>query len=329
MEKIILTGIKPTGQPHLGNYTGAIRPALNRAALSGTTSYLFIADYHSLTSVQDKSLLKQMVYEVTAAWLACGLNPLATCIYRQSDIPELFELNWILSCLTPKGLMNRGHSYKALVQAAGDQKNPDAKINMGVFNYPILMSADILLFGADEVPVSQDQKQHLEITKNIASKFNRVFKTSLLKEPQITVSGTLLPGNDGRKMSKSYGNYIPLFCTKEELKKHIMKIKTNSQPPEEAKDPEDSILFSLYKAFATGEKTKQLQLKYQTGVGWGEVKQLLHQELEKQLSEKRKLYNHYIKNPGQMDQILREGAKKARPIAQKFMEKIRKAIGIS
>ena len=330
MSRIILTGIKPTGMPHLGNYIGAIQPALELTKDPSVISYLFVADYHSLTTVQDAQALKRMIHQVSAAWLACGLDPKKTIIYRQSDILELFELNWILSCMTPKGLMNRGHSYKALIQAnqLAGRRNMESGINMGVYNYPILMSADILLFSADEVPVSEDQEQHLEITRNIALKFNHIFKTELLKPPKTLVKIKLLPGVDGEKMSKSKGNHIPLFCSSKELRKIIMKIKTDSSNPSEPKDPENSILFSMYKAFASTEQVKTLADKYRKGIGWGEVKELLYLLLEENLSEKRKVYESLINNPDTIDSILKEGAKKAIKKAQPFMKKIRQTIGI-
>ena len=330
MSKVILTGIKPTGMPHLGNYIGAIQPALELTKDPSVISYLFVADYHSLTTVQDAQALSQMVHQVSAAWLACGLDPKKTIIYRQSDIPELFELNWILSCMTPKGLMNRGHSYKALIQAnrLTGRRNIENGINMGVYNYPVLMSADILLFSADEVPVSEDQEQHLEITRDIAVKFNHVFKTNLLKPPKTLVKTKLLPGLDGEKMSKSKGNHIPLFCSSKELRKIIMKIKTDSSAPSAPKDTEKSILFSMYKAFASKEKTKSLTNKYCKGIGWGEVKELLYVLLEENLSEKRKIYESLMNDPGTINAILKEGARKAREKVQPLMKKIRQTIGI-
>ena len=330
MSKIILTGIKPTGMPHLGNYVGAIQPALELTKNPSVESYLFVADYHSLTTVKNAQDLSKMIYQVSAAWLACGLDPQKTVMYRQSDIPELFELNWILSCITPKGLMNRGHSYKALVQAnrQSGKKNIESGINMGVYNYPILMSADILLFSVDEVPVSEDQAQHLEMTRDIALKFNHIFKTDLLKPSEILVKTKLLPGLDGEKMSKSKNNYIPLFCSSKELKKVIMRIKTDSSSPSDPKDPEQSILFSIYKAFASREDTKKLKERYQRGIGWGEVKELLYLCLEDHLSEKRKIYESLMMDQEKVDAVLREGAKKARKKAQILMQKVRQVIGI-
>lgn len=329
MPKTILTGIKPTGMPHLGNYIGAIAPALQKAKDSEYTCYLFIADYHSLTSLPSAKKLKQMIYEVSAAWLATGLDCNKVILYRQSDIPELFELHWVLSCLTSKGLMNRAHSYKALLQANKEIKreNVDHGINMGVYNYPILMAADILLFSADEVPVSQDQAQHLEIARDIALKFNHIFHTNI-KLPEAWITSDSLPGLDGRKMSKSYHNHIPLFSSAKELEKYIKKIKTDSSTKAEAKDPSSSILFKLYKAFASKENTQKLQKQYKDGIGWGEVKEIVYQEINIHLKEKRKAYQYWMQHLEKIDCILAEGATKARKPAKIFMEKIRTAIGI-
>ena len=330
MSKIILTGIKPTGMPHLGNYIGAIQPALELMKDSTIKSYLFVADYHSLTTIHAAQDLNKMIHQVSAAWLACGLDPKKTTIYRQSDIPELFELNWILSCMTPKGLMNRGHSYKSLVQSNSQagKKNKESGINMGIYNYPILMSADILLFSTDEVPVGEDQEQHLEMTRDMALKFNHTYKTDLLKPPKTLVKTKLLPGLDGEKMSKSKGNHIPLFCSSKDLKKAVMKIKTDSSHPDTPKNPEESIIFSIYKAFASKQNIKQLGDKYRKGIGWGEAKQLLYLLLEEHISEKRKAYESLIKEPEKINTILKEGAKKGREKITPFMRKIRETIGI-
>ena len=330
MAKVILTGIKPTGMPHLGNYIGAIQPALQLAENIEVQSYLFIADYHSLTTIWSAKDLNKMVYEVASAWLACGLDPQKTIFYRQSDIPELFELNWILSCIAPKGLMNRGHSYKSLRQAnqQAGRKDLDKGIHMGLYSYPLLMSADILLFSAQEVPVSEDQKQHLEISKDIALKFNHIFKKNLLTPPEPLIKTRLLPGLNGEKMSKSKGNHIPLFCSSESLRKKIMKIKTDSTPPEAPKDTKNSLLFALYKAFATEEQTEKLAEKYRQGVSWGEVKELLFLLLESVLLEKRQKYQALMENPKTVDQILKEGGQKARERTKPFLQKIKQSIGI-
>jgi len=331
MPKVVLTGIKTSGMPHLGNYIGAILPAMEGAKETNVDSYFFVADYHALTTVHDASFLKQKIREVSATWLACGLDPDKTIFYRQSDIPELFELNWILSCMTPKGLMNRGHSYKAITQFNRElgRKNLEDGVNMGIYNYPILMSSDILLFAASEVPVSEDQAQHLEITRDIAIKFNHTFKTDILTIPKTVIQSKLLPGLDGEKMSKSKNNYIPLFCSSKELRKTIMKIKTDSSDPNTPKDPEKSILFSIYKAFASTDQTQALVEKYQKGIGWGIVKEMLYNLLEEHLSDKRKIYNDLIAQPKKIDLILEKGAKKARQKGAMTMKNIREIVGIS
>ncbi|MDE0151855.1 MAG: tryptophan--tRNA ligase [Bdellovibrionales bacterium] len=321
----LLTGIKPTGVPHLGNYIGAIQPALEKIQNLKGQSYLFIADYHALTTLPDPQEFKQNVYEVTSAWLACGTDPNKTIIYKQSDIPELFELYWVLSCLTPKGLLNRSHSYKAHIQ----EKKEDFQIQMGVFNYPILMAADILLFQSDFVPVGSDQLQHLEITRDLAGKFNHTFKTSLMVPPEpLKEEQTSLPGIDGRKMSKSYNNHIPLFCSSEELKKKIMKIKTDSLPPTAPKDPQASIVFQIYKEFADAQQIQDLEHKLKKGCSWGEVKLELFELLEKKFQTQKETYQEFLSNKKKLDQILNEGAVKARIKAKEFMQQVRKTTGI-
>ena len=329
--KTLLTGIKPTGQPHLGNYIGAINPALKMIKTLKGKSFLFIADYHSLTSVHDPSKLSTSVYETACSLLACGLDTQKTMIYRQSDIPELFELYWILSCLTPKGLMNRGHSYKAQIQLNKENKKKDMDFGvlMGNFNYPILMSADILLFQADIVPVGEDQLQHLEMTRDIAGKFNHCFGSSLMKKPEPLVHSHHLPGLDGRKMSKSYNNHIPLFCSSQELKKKIMKIKTDSLPETAPKDPQTSVLFHLYKAFAEDSQTRQLKEKIEKGIGWGQVKQELFQLLDQKFQSQRKMYQDFLDSKDKVERILKEGAGQARPFAVEMLKKVRKTIGIA
>lgn len=322
----LLTGIKPTGVPHLGNYVGAIQPALKKIKDLKGQSYLFIADYHALTTLPEPKEFNQNVYEVTAAWLACGADPNKTIIYKQSDIPELFELYWILSCLTPKGLLNRAHSYKAHIQ----DKKDDSHIQMGVFNYPILMAADILLFQSNFVPVGSDQFQHLEITRDLAGKFNHFFKTSLLVSPEpLKEEKTSLLGIDGRKMSKSYNNHIPLFCSSNELKKKIMKIKTDSLAPETPKDPDSSIVFNLYKEFAESQQIKNLENKLKKGCGWGEVKLELFELLEQKFQTQKQTYQSLLSNKQKMDQILSEGAVKARVKAQQVIQQMRKIIGVT
>jgi tryptophanyl-tRNA synthetase len=327
----ILTGVKPTDKPHLGNFAGAIRPAIEASKQPDTQTWFFIADYHSLTNLHDPKVLHEMIYEVAATWLACGMDPNKTIFYRQSDIPEIMELNWVLSCFTPKGLMNRAHAYKAKVQENQENGKDDLDfgVNMGLYNYPILMAADILTFSAAKVPVGEDQAQHLEIARDIAQKFNRTYG-EILKVPQVVVQkqGKVLPGLDGRKMSKSYGNHIPLFEEPAKLKKLIAKIKTDSLPPDAPKSTEGSILFELYSTFATPEQTEAMREKFHKGIGWGYVKEDLFQLLDEMLKGPRAHYQELMKDKSVIDKLLREGAAKARPQAQALLKKIRTAIGV-
>ena len=329
-KQTILTGIKPTGEPHLGNYLGAIKPSLELVHKS-VASYLFIADYHSLTLISDPKEMEALVKSVAAAWLACGLDPNATTFYRQSRVPELFELNWILSCITPKGLMNRAHSYKAQMdknKAAGS-KDVDDGVNMGLYSYPVLMAADILLFSATHIPVGEDQVQHLEMTRDIAQKFNHIYKTDLLTSPQaLFQKEKLIPGLDGQKMSKSYNNYIPLFCESKKLRKIVMKIKTDSSPPEEPKDPKSCLVFGIYKHFATDSEAKDLEKKYQSGIGWGEAKEILFEKLDSYFQKYRQAYDSYLNDFSAVEKVLRQGEEKARDVATPFLKEIRKATGI-
>ncbi len=330
--EIILTGVKPTGEPHLGNYIGAIRPSLKMAQKSETSSYLFIADYHSLTSLSDPQEIQKLIRRVAVIWLACGLDPKKTIFYRQSDVPELFELNWILSCITPKGLMNRAHSYKAKLNQNKEAncKEMDNGVNVGLYSYPILMAADILLFSATKVPVGEDQTQHLEMTRDIAQKFNRIYKKELLTIPKaLFQKEKIVLGLDGRKMSKSYQNYIPLFCDSDRLCKLVKKIKTDSSPPEEPKSVKDCLIFGMYKHFATMEEINELEKRYQKGIGWGEAKECLFQKLESFFKDKKDLYEYYKNNYSEVDRILQEGKEKARSVTIPFLKEIKKLIGIS
>jgi len=308
-----------------------MKPAIEAAKAPDTQTWFFIADYHALTSVHDPKRLNEMIYEVAASWLACGLDPNKTVFYRQSDVPEILELNWILSCFTPKGLMNRAHAYKAKVQENQENGKDDLDfgVNMGLFNYPILMTADILMFSAAKVPVGEDQTQHLEIARDIAQKFNRAYG-EILKVPQVVIqkTGKLLPGLDGRKMSKSYGNHIPLFDEPAALKKLIAKIKTDSLPPEASKSTEGSILFELYSTFANAEQTEAMREKFHKGTGWGYVKEDLFQLLDGQLKGPREHYKQLMQDKKTIQKYLREGAEKARPQAQSLLKKIRTATGI-
>lgn len=331
MKQKILTGIKPTGEPHIGNYVGAIRPALELAKKENTSSYLFIADSHSLTATPNPSALKDSIYRVTASWLACGLDPSAVTFYRQSDVPELFELSWILSCVTPKGLMNRAHSYKARKdqnRTAG-KKDLDDGVNMGLYNYPILMGADILLFSANQVPVGMDQIQHLEMIRDIAQKFNRIYKKEILSVPTALLkTKQILPGLDGRKMSKSYSNEIPLFLESKKLNKLIRKIKTDSTPAEEPKDTASCLIFKIYGHFAVPEEVKFLEKRYQEGIGWGEAKDILFEKLEDYFKDRKKIYDDYMSCPEKLDQILQRGREKARTEAHAFIHEIKKSVGL-
>lgn len=326
--KTVLTGVKPTGMPHLGNYLGAIAPGIELASQPDTESLLFIADFHSLTSVTKGEELEEMSYGVAATWLALGLDPERTIIYRQSDIPEIFELSWILSCSTAKGLMNRAHAYKAMVadnEAAG-KKDLDFGVNMGLYSYPVLMAADILLFNSDIVPIGPDQIQHIEITRDICQKFNRTYG-DVLTLPKFQDDSFLLPGLDGRKMSKSYNNHIPLFESSKKLRKKIMKIKTDSSAPEDPKDPEDSLIFDLFKYFSSKEEQTELAARYRTGIGWGDAKQALYEVIERDLQKPREIYESLMSDRSQLDAILKVGAEKARVKAQATMRDVRKAVG--
>jgi tryptophanyl-tRNA synthetase len=327
-----LTGITTSGTPHLGNYVGAIRPAVETSKNKDLMSYYFLADYHSLIKNHDPVLRKQSALEIAAAWIALGLDYNNCVFYRQSDIPEIPELTWILTCMTAKGLMNRAHAYKASVadnEQQGD-KDPDKGITMGLFSYPILMAADILMFNAGKVPVGKDQVQHLEMTRDIAARFNHLYQ-KLFVLPQVVVDETtaVLSGLDGRKMSKSYNNYIPLFDTQKRLRKLIMKIQTNSLGPDEPKDPDTCTLFSIYKAFASESETREMAARYRRGIAWGTMKQELFEYINDILEEPRKRYEELIKNPSDIDGILQKGALKAREFSVPFLDKIRTAVGIN
>jgi tryptophanyl-tRNA synthetase len=333
MPEIILTGIKPTGTPHLGNYVAAIAPALRLAEESNAALGLFfIADYHALTSEHDATRLDAQSKEVAATWLAAGLDTEQNIFYRQSRIPETFELHWILSCFTPKGLMNRAHAYKAAVAQNVEKglSEQDKGINVGLFNYPILMSADILLFDADTVPVGQDQVQHVEIAREIAGKFNHNYRKQILHLPkaQVLKSVAAIPGLDGRKMSKSYKNTIPLFAPKEKLRKLIFGIVTDSKTPTEPKETEGSVLFALYQSFAQPESTERLRTAYAEGISWADVKQATFELIDSLVSEKRDRYNYLLSHTDEVEQILLTGEAKARVRAKATLARVREVVGI-
>lgn len=330
-KKIALTGIKPTGIPHIGNYLGAIKPALKLAETC--EARYFIADYHALNAVKDPAVLKEMTYQIAAAWLACGLDPNKVLIYRQSQVPETFELMTILLAFTPKGLMNRAHAYKAILQKNRDEGNdPDDGVNMGLFTYPVLMAADILLFNTDLVPVGSDQFQHIEMAVDIAESFNFIYNCEGLKIPKpiATETSKTVVGLDGRKMSKSYGNIIPLFAPATELKKLVMKIVTNSQSIEEPKDPETCNVFSLYRLFATEEQTKALRKRYlEGGMGWGHAKNELFEVMNQALEPLRYSYNSLMSNRSFIEDVLKKGSEQAHQLASEKISLLRKIIGIN
>lgn len=330
MKKVSLTGIKPTGVPHIGNYFGAIKPAL--AVAEEYDARYFIADYHALNQVKDRAELASSIRQVAAAWLACGLDPKKVVFYRQSSVPETFELTTMLMAFTSKGLMNRAHAYKAAVQAnEAEGADPDAGVNMGLYTYPVLMAADILLFDPDVVPVGKDQVQHVEMAQDIAGSINFNYKKDLLKVPQALVQeGTaIVTGLDGRKMSKSYGNVIPLFASEKELRKLVMRIVTNSQGVEEPKDPDSCLIYSFYKLFATKAEQAELAARYRAGgMGWGVAKEALFVAMNRELAPMREKYDAVMDDPAGLDAILAEGAERARAIARRTVARLRKAVGI-
>jgi tryptophanyl-tRNA synthetase len=321
---IVLTGIKPSGAPHLGNLVGAIRPALALAA-EARRSFFVIADYHALTELPEPEALLKRTREVAAAWLAFGLDPKRALLYRQSDVPEVFELCWILTCLTPKGLLNRAHAYKAAGARAGG--DADDAIRMGLYSYPLLMAADILAFDADLVPVGRDQVQHLEIARDLAARFNRHYGP-LLKPPSYRLSvGDALPGLDGRKMSKSYENTIPLFAPADELRRLVSRIRTDSTRASDPKDPATALPFLLYRALVPPERAEEMERRLRAGISWGEVKEALALALEATLSGPRERYQKLLAAPEEIDTLLAEGAARARAHARPLLSRVRRAIG--
>ena len=330
-QDIYLTGITTTGTPHIGNYVGAIRPCIAASKDAANKNYYFLADYHALAKNDDPDKISQSTLEIAAAWLALGMDTDNAVFYRQSDIPEIPELTWILTSMTAKGLMNRAHSYKAAVQAnvEGGNKDADKGITMALYSYPILMAADILMFKATKVPVGRDQKQHVEMARDIAQRFNHHFGDVLvLPEPVIDDDTAVLAGLDGRKMSKSYNNAIPLFAPEKKFRKLIMKIKTNSLEPGEPKDTRDSTLFDIYKAFATPEETAEVEKLYAEGIAWGEMKQRLFEYLNDHIKPARDEYDRLIADPAIVEAELLKGAARAREVSAPNIEQIRSAIGI-
>ncbi|WP_062384268.1 tryptophan--tRNA ligase [Pseudomonas abietaniphila] len=329
----ILTGITTTGTPHLGNYAGAIRPAIVASRQSDADSFYFLADYHALIKCDDPLRIQRSRLEIAATWLAAGLDVDRVTFYRQSDIPEIPELTWLLTCVAGKGLLNRAHAYKASVDKnveAGE--DPDAGITMGLFSYPVLMAADILMFNAHQVPVGRDQIQHVEMARDIGQRFNHLFGKGkeffVMPEALIEESVATLPGLDGRKMSKSYDNTIPLFSSAKEMKDAISRIVTDSRLPGEAKDPDNSHLFTLYQAFATPEQSHEFRTDLLQGLGWGDAKQRLFQLLDSELGDARENYHRLIERPADLEDILQAGAQKARRIATPFLGELREAVGL-
>ena len=329
-KKRVLTGITTSGTPHLGNYVGAIRPAVE-ASLSGSfDSFFFLADYHALIKCQDPDRVHQSTLEIAAAWLALGLDTDKVTFYRQSDIPEIPQLTWFLTCMTAKGLMNRAHAYKGAVQANEESgENIDSAVTMGLFSYPILMAADILMFNAHIIPVGRDQIQHVEMARDIAQRFNHHYGDHfVLPSAQVDDDASVLQGLDGRKMSKSYGNTIPLFLSEKQLKKHINKIKTNLLEPGEPKDPSDSTVFQIWQAFASPDQTATMREAFAEGIAWGEAKKQLFELINGQLEEPREKYLELIANPSRVESVLQQGAEKARQHSQNLMSVLRNSVGI-
>ncbi len=328
----VLTGITTSGTPHLGNYVGAIRPAIAASRAADAESFYFLADYHSLIKAQDPARTQRSTLEIAAAWLACGLEPDKVWFYRQSDIPEIPELTWLLTCVAGKGILNRAHAYKAAVDKnRAEGEDDDAGVTAGLFMYPVLMAADILLFNAHKVPVGRDQVQHIEMARDFGQRFNHVYGDEFFVLPEAAVDDFVatLPGLDGRKMSKSYDNTIPMFAPKGELKKLIAGILTDSRAPGEAKDTEGSALFQLYQAFATKEQTATFAQAYADGIGWGDAKQQLFERIDAEIAPLREKYEALMAKPGEIEAILRDGAARLRAAhATPAMLRLREAVGL-
>lgn len=329
MKEIALSGIKPTGTLHIGNYLGMIKPAFD--LIEKYQTFYFVADYHALTTFKNKATLNHCVYDVAATLLALGLDTDKAIFFRQSDMPQIYEFTWILSCFAAKGLLNRAHAYKAAVDTnLSVGKQSDADINAGLFNYPILMAADILLYGAHWVPVGQDQRQHVEIARDIAAAVNNSCgKVLTLPEPLIQESVMTIPGIDGRKMSKNYGNTIPIFADDKFLRKQVMRIVTDSKRPEDPKNPDDCNLFNIYKYFASAEATASRRNAYlKGGLAYSEVKQELYELLNEFFGRHRDTYRKLLEDKNHLDSILNQGAEKARTVAERVLGRVRQAIGI-
>jgi tryptophanyl-tRNA synthetase len=330
-KSIVLTGITTTGTPHLGNYVGAIRPAIEASHRHDVLPFYFLADYHALIKCQDPERVQRSTLEIAATWLALGLDRANAVFYRQSDVPEITELAWLLNCVTAKGLMNRAHAYKAAVQANEEagEGDPDKGVTMGLFNYPVLMAADILMFNAHKVPVGKDQIQHIEMARDIAGRFNHIYgEHFVLPEAVVSEETATLSGLDGRKMSKSYDNVIPIFLAEKPFKKLINKIKTNSLEPGVPKDPDTCTLYSIYRAFATKEETAAIRQRYEEGIAWGEMKNVLFEYLNEHLKAARERFDALMESPDKIEEALQEGAAKARAYSGPLMKKVRESVGI-
>ncbi|MEB5965709.1 MULTISPECIES: tryptophan--tRNA ligase [Comamonas] len=326
-----LTGITPSGTPHLGNYAGMMRPAIEASRDKNVENFYFLADYHALIKCQDPERVQRSTIEIAASWLAAGLDPEHVTFYRQSDIPEIPELTWFLTCVTGKGLLNRAHAYKAAVDknnASGTE--PDDGVTAGLFMYPVLMGADILIFNANKVPVGRDQVQHLEMARDMASSFNHIYGSEYFTLPEAVVEESVatLPGLDGRKMSKSYNNTIPLFAPREQLRKLINSITTDSRAPGQAKEVEGSALFQIYQGFASEEESAALRQQYAEGIAWGDAKQILFERIDREIAPMRERYEYLIAHPAELEEILQAGAVKARKLATPLLQQLRAAVGI-
>lgn len=328
----VLTGITTSGTPHLGNYVGAVRPAIAASRAADTESFYFLADLHSLIKAQDPARTQRSTLEIAATWLAAGLEPDKVWFYRQSDIPEIPELTWLLTCVAGKGILNRAHAYKAAVDRnLAEGQDADAGITAGLFMYPVLMAADILLFNAHQVPVGRDQIQHIEMARDFGQRFNHVYGGEYFTLPEALIDEHVatLPGLDGRKMSKSYGNTIPLFASPAELKKLIFSILTDSRAPGQAKDTEGSALFQLYQAFATAEETRAFARAFAEGIGWGDAKQQVFERIEREIAPLRERYQALVARPAEIEAILRDGAQRLRArYATPFLRQLRDAVGL-
>ncbi len=327
--KTVLTGVKPTGKPHLGNYLGAIKPTIELGK-SAKRHIMFIADYHAINAEKDASVLYQSAKEVACVWLAAGLDPKKSIFYRQSDVPEIFEIMTILTAFTPKGFMNKAHAYKAAVDRNVAQGKPnDDGINMGLYTYPVLMAADILTFDTDIVPVGKDQIQHVEIARDIAGAINAVYGKEILVQPKYVTEDNVavIPGVDGRKMSKSYGNVIPMFEDDKTLKKAVFSVKTDSKPIEEPKNPDEVLVYEIYKAIAPLDKVAEMAEGLKAGkLGYGHVKNMLLDAIIEKTAKEREVYNYYMTHFDEVEQILAEGAEKAREIAKQTLARLKTAV---